>query len=248
MGPPSAPAAVAPANAFGPAVSMPALMPALAAPALSAAPVVAAPAPALAPVTAAAALVQTASALSAAAKEDKDQGAVSRRTFDAGAKTPEDAPAVAATGGSARTPALEEPNSPVGRTVREPMGPVKTAAFETVEVASLAIPLALAAAILRANVSNMAILIPAMLALWSIGAWAMRGHLGGIRSSVVDGWQASHDQKYRIDPGTGRLKDIRGHKYGSDRYEEWKAGPVGPLATGLIAAASAVAAAAFLLL
>ncbi len=42
------------------------------------------------------------------------------------------------------------------------------------------------------------------------------------RGEGVFRWQASHDQKYRHDPGTGQLKDIRGHKYGqlSDRFIE----------------------------
>ena len=70
----------------------------------------------------------------------------------------------------------------------------------------------------------------------------------GIDFVTVGGWQASHDQKYRIDPSTGKLRDIRGHKYGSDRYEEYAPGPVGPRATVLIAAAAILGAAAFILL
>jgi hypothetical protein len=243
LGLPSAPV-VAPTTAIAPAFSMPTLGPTLSAPSLAASPMTTAPAP----VMAQAALIQTGSALSAAAKEGHDQGAVSRQAFDAGAKAPAEAPAVAGREGSSRPPALEESNSPQARIVFRPMGPIKTAITETAEVATFMIPLAFIAMIVKATMSNPAILIPSMIALWATGAWAMRGHLGGLRSTVVGGWQASHDQKYRVDPGTGRLKDIRGHKYGSDRYEEWQAGPVGKLATGLIAAAAAVAAAAFLLL
>lgn len=244
---PSAPSA-APAGAFMPAFPMPALGPALSAPSLAASPLAAAPAPAPAPAAAQTALVQTGFALAAAAKDGGDQGAVSRRAFDAGAKTPAEAPAVSGAESAPRAPALEEPNSPRHRVVFEPMGPVKTAVTETAEVAALSIPVAIAALIMKATMTNPAFLIPAMVALWAAGAWAMRGHLAGLRSTVVGGWQASHDQKYRVDPNTGQIRDIRGHKYGSDRYEEWKDGPVGPVATGLIAAASAVAAAAFLLL
>ena len=248
---PSAPA-IAPASMTTPIFAMPALAPSLSAPSLAASPLVATPALAAAAtpitVTAQTALVQTGAALSAASKENQDQGAVSRQAFDAGAKTPTEAPAVAAMESTARAQYLEDPNSPRGRIVSRPMGPVKTAVMETAEVATMMIPLAFVAMIMRGTISNPAIMIPAMIALWAAGAWAMRGHLAGLRSTVVGGWQASHDQKYRIDPGTGQLKDIRGHKYGSDRYEEWAAGPVGKLATGLIATSAAVAAAAFLLL
>jgi hypothetical protein len=239
---PSAPAIV-PSNTISP-VFMPTLGATLPAPSLTVSPMLAAPTP----VMAQAALIQTGSALSAAAKEGQDQGAVSRQAFDAGAKTPAEAPAVAGGESTTRPVELEEPNSPKGRIVIRAAGPVKTAIAETAEVATLMIPVAFIAMILKATMSNPALLIPSMIALWAAGAWAMRGHLGSLRSTVVGGWQASHDQKYRVDPGTGRLKDIRGHKYGSDRYEEWAAGPVGKLATGLIAASAAVAAAAFLLL
>lgn len=233
-------AAPAISPAFSPSFAAPALpTPAIAAPALSA------PSPLVSPV---AALAQTGAALSAAASEGKDQGAVSRQAFDAGAKAPAEAPAVAAAPSSVGVPALEEANSPRHRITFRPMGPVRTAVAETVEVAALAIPVAFIAMILKAAISNPYILIPAMLALWGAGAYAMRGQLAGMRSTVVGGWQASHDQKYRVDPSTGRQKDIRGHKYGADRYEEWAPGPVGRLATSLIAAATAAAAAAFLLL
>lgn len=236
--------------------SAPTAMPvsALAPPALSLSAAVApsfAPSPVLAAapvITARAALVQTGSALSAAASEGRDQGAVSRRAFDAGAKTPAEAPAVSAAPSASRPPALEEPNSPSHRIVARTMGPIKTAAAETAEVAVMSVPVAFAALIMKGVMTDPSLLIPSMLALWAAGAWAMRGHLGGLRSTVTDGWQASHDQKYRVDPNTGRLRDIRGHKYGADRYDKWTPGPVGPLATGLIAAGAAVAAAAFLLL
>lgn len=242
---PAAPAVLPGGMIAPPAVAMPALAaPALAAPALAAPQALAAPAP----VMARAVLVETGRALSAAAKEGADQGAVSRQAFDAGAKTPAQAPAVSAAPSSSRPPALEGPNSPVHRVVARPMAPVRTAVFETAEVAAMSIPVALAALIMKGAMTNPSLLIPGMIALWAAGAWAMRGHLGGLRSTVTGGWQASHDQKYRVDPNTGRLRDVRGHKYGDDRYEERTPGPVGPLATGLIAAGSAVAAAAFLLL
>lgn len=243
---PSAPAA-APSAAVTPSFLIPALGPALSAPSLGATPMLAAPAP----VTAQAALIQTGAALSAASKEGADPSAVSRQTFDA-ASTPADAPAaVSAAPARDVVPSYletSEPNSPAGRVTKPVMGPVKTAVVETAEVAATMIPFAVAALIMKGAMSNPAILIPSMLGLWALAFYAMRSHLAGVRSTVVGGWQASHDQKYRVDPNTGRIRDIRGHKYGSDRYEEWQAGPVGPLATGLIGAASAVAAAASLLL
>ena len=242
---PAAPA-VAPGAPAAPGFTAPALGPSLAAPSLASIPLTAAPAPA--PVAAEAALVRTGAALSAAAAEGRDQAPVSRQAFDAAARVPGAAAPPVAGGESAALSRLDEPNSPAGRITSRPMSPVKTAVFETAEVGAMALPVAIAAMILRGWLSDPWLLIPAMIALWAAGAWAMRGHLAGLRATVVGGWQASHDQKYRVDTNTGLPRDIRGHKYGSDRYEVWKPGAVGPWATGLIAAASAAAAAAFLLL
>lgn len=239
---PSAPA-IAPSKPIMPAFSMPALGPALSAPSLAASPLLAAPAP----VTAQTALIATGSALTAAAKENRDQGSVSREAFDAGAKTLADAPEVAAPAPSGTYQRLN-PVGPQGQVA--PRGPrgVKTAVIETAEVATMTIPFAFAALIMRGMMSDSAILVPSMLALWALGAWAMRSHLAGLRSTVVDGWQASHDQKYRTDYNTGRLRDVRGKKYGEDRYDKWADGPVGPRAMTAISAAAAAATAAFLLL
>jgi hypothetical protein len=63
-------------------------------------------------------------------------------------------------------------------------------------------------------------------ALWLLGGGALIQQLGQLRSVRVGGWQASHDQKMRHDYGTGKLKDIRGRKYGEDRYDEYAPGPV----------------------
>lgn len=248
---PSAPA-VAPAAALSPITATPTLgsalaAPGLAAPALSAAPVPVAPAAAPAPVTAQAALIRTGAALTAASKENRDQGAVSRRAFDAAQEPAERADAVAAPAATPSSPALK-PYEPRSQLVKASAGGIKNAAYETVEVAAITIPFALISLILKGAMSNPMLLIPSMLALWALGAWTMRDHLGRLRSVRVGGWQASHDQKYRTDYATGRLRDIRGHKYGEDRYDEMKNGPVGRRATALIGAASALAAAAFLLL
>lgn len=241
---PSAPA-VAPTAAMTPSFSMPVLGPSLSAPSLAASPMLAAPAP----VTVQAALIQTGAKLSAASKDGQTPDAVSRATFDASvAAAPSAAEPVAAPQSYAGRVALDEPNNPKGRVTSRIMGPVKTAVFETAEVAAMSIPLAIAAFIMKANMTDPAILIPSMLALWGLGFFALRAHLAGIRSTVVGGWQASHDQKYRVDYNTGLLKDIRGKKYGEDRYDERADGPVGPRALTALGIASAAAAAAFLLL
>lgn len=53
----------------------------------------------------------------------------------------------------------------------------------------------------------------------------LAGLLGDFRAVVVGGWQASHDQKYRYDYN-GRYRDIRGRRYGEDRYDEFARGQV----------------------
>lgn len=79
----------------------------------------------------------------------------------------------------------------------------------------------------------------AMGALWWGASEAMASMLAQSRRTVVGGWQASHDQRYRVDPNTGNLRDVRGHKYGSDRYEEYAPGRVGPTERILAATLSA---------
>jgi hypothetical protein len=41
---------------------------------------------------------------------------------------------------------------------------------------------------------------------------------------IFGGWQSSHDQKYRTSYLDGSLKDIRGRKYGEDRWDEYAKG------------------------
>lgn len=244
---PSAPA-VAPTAAVTPSFSMPVLGPSLSAPSLAASPMQGAFAPApTAPVTVQAALIQTGASLSAASKDGKTPDAVSRATFDA-ASSPAAAPEAVVAPSYASRVALDEPNNPRGRVTSPIMGPVKTAVVETAEVAAMSLPFAIAAFIMKANMADPAILIPSMLGLWALAFFAMRAHLAGTRSTVVGGWQASHDQKYRVDYNTGLMKDIRGKKYGEDRYDEREDGAVGPRALAAMGTAAAVAAAAFLLL
>ncbi|MFI5347676.1 MAG: hypothetical protein ACHQ51_14975, partial [Elusimicrobiota bacterium] len=63
-------------------------------------------------------------------------------------------------------------------------------------------------------------------ALWVLAGGELVKQLGNLRSVIVGGWQASHDQKMRHDYGTGKLIDIRGRKYGEDRYDQTAPGPV----------------------
>jgi hypothetical protein len=63
-------------------------------------------------------------------------------------------------------------------------------------------------------------------AFWVLAGTELIKQLGKLRSTVVGGWQASHDQKMRTDYGTGKLIDIRGRKYGEDRYDIFAPGPV----------------------
>ncbi|UPT76179.1 MAG: hypothetical protein M0D55_12315 [Elusimicrobiota bacterium] len=231
-----------PGAALIPSLAAPSIMPSIAAPVPAAAPV---------PVEARAALAQTGVALAAASKGEGDPAEISRRAFDASSKQgPEAAASPVAGREVSHTAGLE--GADYARRFRaataEPSSPVSKAAWETVEVAATSIPFMIAAAILRANASDWTVTLPALALIWGAGYWAMRRHLAGVRSTVVGGWQASHDQKYRTDFATGQLKDIRGHKYGSDRYEEYAPGPVGRVATALIAAGAGLGAAAFLLL
>ena len=63
-------------------------------------------------------------------------------------------------------------------------------------------------------------------AVWALFGGEMISRLGGLRAVIVGGWQASHDQRMRTDYGTGRLRDVRGRKYGEDRYDAWAPGEV----------------------
>lgn len=240
---PAAPA-YSPSAAFTATGAIQPLIPALTGPSVSASPLLAAPVQ----VTAQVALARTGAALSAAAKDNADQGAVSRRAFDSGAKAPAEAPEVAGRYSSIGRPALPEANAPQARVAKSADGPIRTAAHETIEVGTMLIPLALVSFFAKSMLAPTGLAAPALLALWGLGFWAMRDHLAAMRSTVVGGWQASHDQKYRVDYSSGKLRDVRGQKYGEDRYEERAPGAVGPRALTAIGLAAAAGAAAFLLL
>jgi len=87
-------------------------------------------------------------------------------------------------------------------------------------------------------VSNPLIWAAAMAGSAFLAEVGMAESLSKLRSYVIGGWQASHDQKYRVGYD-GRLHDVRGHQYGEDRYEAMAPGPVGPAARFFMRSAAA---------
>ncbi len=75
-------------------------------------------------------------------------------------------------------------------------------------------------------------------ALWMLFGASLITQLRTLRGVLVGGWQASHDQKYRVDTSTGRLRDVRGRKYGEDRYDVYAPGPASTRERAVIDAAS----------
>jgi len=244
---------VAPVPATGPgaAVAAPAAL-SLSAPALSAAPAAAplaaaapptAPAPLVAPAPSAAApasvdAAPAVQAAQAAAAERKPSAAAvlalsarlsaapnvdaGVRIFDAGA--PREAAALTMGAAASDGPRLERATARAAAPA--PAIPFKRRAVETAELGAVAagfhLLTGLGFLILGAHAA-----FPALAgAFWVLAGSEMIKQLGRLRGVIVGGWQASHDQKMRHDYGTGELKDIRGHKYGEDRYDEWAAGPV----------------------
>jgi hypothetical protein len=94
------------------------------------------------------------------------------------------------------------------------------------------------AGIATVAVSNPLIWAAAMAGSAFLTEVGMAESLSKLRSYVIGGWQASHDQKYRVGYD-GRLHDVRGHKYGEDRYEAMAPGPVGPAARFVMRSAAA---------
>jgi len=123
----------------------------------------------------------------------------------------------------------------------EPLaGGPKARAWEFAEVALTGAGAMLPAGFLLMLLGGTSVLPAAMAAASMLGAIGMTQHLSGLRAKVVGGWQASHDQKYRVG-SDGKMRDVRGHKYGEDRYEEMAPGAVGPTARLLIRGAAALA-------
>jgi len=145
-----------------------------------------------------------------------------RRIFDGGeaGRGAAAAPAASAAGSSRLAPpAAREPEAPAKI-------PFKQRAGEVAELGAFALGWQLLAGI-AFLVAGAHAAFPALAgALWVVGGSEGVKQLGRLRQVLVGGWQASHDQKMRVDYGTGKLKDIRGHKYGEDRYDEFAPGPV----------------------
>lgn len=175
-----------------------------------------------------------------------------RTAFDAGISNVPSTPAVAVPGGGSARSGLARPsavaNQVSGRSAPEaPRSGAKVRAFEFVETAMHGGGAALLSFFIASALgATFPLLVgPAMGLTSHVASAAMFDHLGGLRGKVVDGWQASHDQRYRVG-GDGQLRDVRGHKYGSDRYERYAPGPVGRTASFLIRAAAAASGAAWL--
>jgi hypothetical protein len=104
--------------------------------------------------------------------------------------------------------------------------PLRQRAAETISLAPTAFGFQLLTGIAYLNVGSHA-WFPALAgAFWTAAGADMIAQLGRMRGFIVGGWQASHDQKMRHDYRTGELRDIRGRKYGEDRYDVWAPGRV----------------------
>lgn len=221
-------------------------------PAASVAVPVAAPA-APAPAAAKEVLQATQAALAetpAAPKSAEGGWTAGRSAFDAGASKSISAPAVSLPGGGLSRSGLARPtvaaNQVSGRSAPEsPKVGAKVRFWEFAETAFYGGGMAVLSGFIAAALGGMVLLGPAMGLASHVASRTMFDQLGGLRSTVVDGWQASHDQRYRVG-GDGQLRDVRGHKYGADRYERYAPGPVGRTASFLIRAAAAAAGAVWL--
>lgn len=175
-----------------------------------------------------------------------------RSAFDAGSPSSISVPSVAIPAGPVSRSGLARPsvaaNQVSGRSAPEaPRGGAKVRALEFVETAMYGGGGAVLAGLIAGAISGVfpLMLPPAMGLASHMASRTMFDQLGSLRGTVVDGWQASHDQRYRVG-GDGRLRDVRGHKYGADRYERYAPGPVGRTASALIRAAGIAAGAAWL--
>jgi hypothetical protein len=189
----------------------------------------------------------------AAPKSAEGGWTAGRAAFDAGSAPSAGAPAVALPPVSTPRSGLARPsafaNQVSGRSTPEaPRSGAKVRALEFVETALYGGGVALLSfAIASAVGATFPLLLGPVMGLTShVSSRTMFDQLGGLRGKVVDGWQASHDQRYRVG-GDGQLRDVRGHKYGADRYERYAPGPVGRTASLLIRAAAAATGAVWLL-
>lgn len=175
-----------------------------------------------------------------------------RSAFDAGFSEAPSAPAVAVPGGGVSRSGLARPsafaNQVSGRSAPEaPRSGARVRATEFIETAMYGGGVALLSFFVASALGGTFPLLlgPAMGLTSHVASHTMFDQLGGLRGRVVDGWQASHDQRYRVG-GDGRLRDVRGHKYGADRYERYAPGPVGRAASILIRSAAVAAGAVWL--
>lgn len=177
--------------------------------------------------------------------------ATASRAFDTGSIPSAGATAVPALTVSSPRLGLSRPtlraNHVSGRAGPEaPRSQARKRFFEFAETAVAGAVPALSAGLLVPWLGGSVWLAPAMAMAAHAASSVMFSSLGAARGVVVDGWQASHDQRYRVG-GDGRLRDVRGHKYGADRYERYAPGAVGTTASRLIRASAFAVGALWLL-
>lgn len=219
--------APAPSLSAPAALGAPSLAPAaLSVPALTPSPVLApsVAAPAAAPEVAAQAQVEKiADAIAPKDGASAPEAALSS-AFDGGSAPKTEAPAVSALAQSHAAAELSLSRAHAARFPKPVERSWRARAWETGELAMTSLPFHLAAGLatawLPASWSGVG-----QAAVWTAAGAALVHTLRGLRSTVVGGWQASHDQKYRVGYD-GRVRDVRGHKYGTDRYEEYAPGAV----------------------
>lgn len=225
---PSAPVvAPAPSLSAPGTLSVPALAPAaFAAPTLSPSPALApaAAAPAAAPQISAQAQIESVGAAVAPKEGASAPEAALSSAFDGGSTPKADAPAVSALAQSHAAAELSLSRAHAARFEKPVERSWRARAWETGELAMTSLPFHIGAALSSYWVPE-AWSGAGQAAVWTAAGAALVHHLRGLRSTVVGGWQASHDQKYRVGYD-GRIRDVRGQKYGSDRYEEYAPGAV----------------------
>ena len=138
--------------------------------------------------------------------------------------------AAAASGGAALPAAyaLARYSADRAQPSRQTPPSLKEKVLENVEAHILVLPMLFAASAASWLLGDSALLPVALAAVGAVTAVAMEQTVSKLRRTIVGGWQASHDQRYRVDTRTGELHDVRGHKYGSDRYEAYAEGVVTP--------------------
>lgn len=123
--------------------------------------------------------------------------------------------------------------------------PARQRAADYIESGLLAVPVLIFAALETKWFGTSGWLGPAMAGTMAFASGAIHETLGRSRRELVGGWQASHDQRYRVG-WNGQIRDVRGHKYGEDRYDEKVDGEVTPREQAAVRVTAALSGAAML--